>query len=78
MTNFLSFFDKGAEVLQESNYDVWLALPQITPSSLSTNIGFYIACSYWALFLAIGLCVTTIDRKRLRGKHLELLYEATH
>ena len=65
MTNFLSFFNKGAEVLQESNYDVWLALPQITASSLKTNIGFYIALSYWILLIIIGLLSISTDKKHL-------------
>ena len=61
LTNFLSFFNKGAEVLQESNYDVWLALPQISASSLKTNIGFYLGLSYWTLFLTIGLTTLATD-----------------
>ena len=78
LTNFVSFFNKGAEVLSESNYGVWLALPQITVSCLKTNIGFYIACSYWLAFLIIGALSCATDRKYLRGNYFELLYQATH
>ena len=68
MTNFLSFFNKGAQVLTDSNYDVWLALPQMTAASLKTNIGFYITCTYWCAFFLIGLFVRAADRKHLQGK----------
>ena len=79
LTNFLSFFNKGAEVLQESNYAVWLAIPQITLSALKTNIGFYIACSYWFLLFILGLLVCNTDRKHMRGRDkIKLLYEITH
>ena len=79
LTNFLSFFNMGAEVLQNSNYDVWLALPLITLSSLKTNIGFYIACSYWTLLFFLGLLSMRADRKQLKGnKKMKLLYEMSH
>ena len=79
MTNFLSFFNKGAQVLQDSNYDVWKALPQMSESSLKTNIGFYIACTYWFAFLVFGSLAYTIDKKHLKGtKRVELLCEVTH
>ena len=79
LTNFMSFFNKGAEVLQESNYAVWLAIPQITLSALKTNIGFYIACSYWFLLFILGLLVCNTDRKHMRGRDkIKLLYEITH
>ena len=70
LTSFLSFFNKGAEVLQESNYDVWLALPHITLSSLKSNVGFYIACTYWGLWVIFGLIVMSVDSKSLKGLRL--------
>ena len=78
LTNFLSFFNQGAQVLQDSNYDVWLALPLITLSSLKTNIGFYIACSYWILFFLLGGIAANTDHKLLKGNRISLLYKLTH
>ena len=78
LTTFLSLFNKGAEVIQESNYDVWDDLVQISGASLKTNIGFYIACSYWVLFLVFGVAVISVDRKKLRRKKFLVLYEETH
>lgn len=78
LTSFLSFFDKGVSVLQDSNYDVWLALPLITISSLKTNIGFYIACAYWGSLFLLGMFAMNSDRKHLKGRRLKLLYEISH
>ena len=30
MTSFAAFFDSGVDVISNSNYDVWLALSEIT------------------------------------------------
>ena len=57
---------------------MWSTLPQITASSLKTNIGFHLACSYWALYFGLGLCAIATDRKFMRDKKIKLLYEATH
>ena len=79
LTSFLSFFNKGAEVLQESNYDVWLAIPLITLSSLKTNVGFYIACTYWGLWLLLGILSMGADNKHFKGiGFLKLLYQISH
>ena len=75
LTHFLSFFNKGASVLQDSNYDVFLALPLITLSSLKTNIGFYITCTYWSLLFLLGLLAARSDKKYLKGElFFQLLY----
>ena len=78
LTIFLSFFNQGAEVLQESNYDVWLAIPHLTLQSLKTNIGFYIACTYWCAFSLLVILTCSADRKHLKGKRIKLLYDLTH
>ena len=78
LTHFLSFFNKGAEVVQSSNYAVWLALPDITLSSLQANVGFYIVCTYWLLLLIFGVIAARTDRKRLKNDFFSILYKLTH
>ena len=75
LKNFLSFFNKGAQVIQDSNYAVWLALPQITLSSLSANVGFYIVCTYWGLLFVFGLLAMLADKRDFKKvSRLKLLF----
>ena len=56
-------------------FSCFLALPLITLSSLKTNIGFYITCTYWSLLFLLGLLAARSDKKYLKGElFFQLLY----
>ncbi len=78
LTSFVSFFNKGAEVLANSNYNVWYALAEVTLASLKSNIGFYISVVYWGLYFLIGCLVMRSDRRKLADNRLQILFDATH
>lgn len=61
MTDFAGFFKTGLSVLEDSNYDVFLALTQLNFSNLKHNIGLYFAVAYWALFIVLCLTLLPID-----------------
>ena len=64
LTDFAAFFKTGLSVLEDSNYAVFLVLPELTLSNLLSNIGFYFAIGYWSLFTPICLALSIADRKR--------------
>ena len=71
MTDFMSFLKTGLTVLEGSNYDVFLAVTQLTPSNLMRNVGFYFSIGYWGSFLIFLLVVLKCDKRRLRDSYFE-------
>ena len=74
LTSFASFFDYGAEIIRGANYNVWYALPMITPSSLIHNVGFYVVWIYWLLYFGFGLICLITDHKHLKEKFIPTLF----
>ena len=66
MTDFMSFLKTGLSVLEGSNYDVLLAVTQLTPSNLIRNTGFYFALGYWGSFALFCFLVVKLDKRRLK------------
>ena len=67
MTDFMSFFRTGLSVLEGSNYDVILAITQLTPGNLKSNVGFYFALSYWASFALFCIVLRRVDKAKLKN-----------
>ena len=67
LSSFVSFFDTGAEVLSHSNYNVFWALPHITPASLKSNVGFWAVLAFALAWLLLGCAGCLADRRSLRG-----------
>lgn len=61
MTDFTSFLKTGLSVLEGSNYDVLLAITQLRPSNLKTNLGVYLALGYWGSFVIFCFLVVRLD-----------------
>ena len=55
MTDFMVFLETGLAVVRETNYDVFLALTQLTLSNLRYNIGFYFLAATGVSILFFGL-----------------------
>ena len=66
MTSFAVFFDSGVDVITSSNYDVWLALSEITLHSLSKNIGFFIVIGWWSSLAIFALICCLFDSSKLK------------
>ena len=62
MTDFMGFLRSGLSVLSGANYDVLLAIGQLSPSNLVSNIGFYFALGFTALLLLTVLLCRGLDR----------------
>lgn len=79
MTDFMVFFESGLSVLEQSNYDVLLALTELNFTNLKSNIGLYFIVGYWSLFLILCLLFTLVDRrfKKTNFYHKLFLYFKT-
>lgn len=70
MTSFAVFFDSGVDVLSSSNYDVLLALPNITLESLKMNLGFYLVLGWWGSLAFFSVICWICDSSKMRNQFL--------
>ena len=79
MTDFMGFLRSGLSVLSGANYDVLLAIGQLSPSNLVSNIGFYFALGFTALLLLTVLLCRGLDRRRFTAdRYFEFLFHELH
>ena len=74
MTDFMAFFNTGLAVLEGSNYDVFLAVTQLSLENLKSNVGSYIAVTYWASFLIFFFILRDIDSRKMKSLFYEKLF----
>ena len=74
MTDFMGFLKSGLSVLAEANFDVILALGQLSASSISSNIGFYFSIGFVALLLLLVLLCRLFDRYQIKDDYFKHLY----
>ena len=77
MTDFMVFLETGLTVLRESNYDVFLALSQLSLSNLRYNIGFYFLGGYLGLYLILWLILALVNRRRKKANFYYQLFMQT-
>lgn len=71
MTSFMSFLKTGLATLQESNYNVFVAITELNLVNLKENIGLYLALSYWGSFLLLLFICGLVDYSKLRHSFYE-------
>ena len=59
----MAFVSTSISTLEGSNYSVLLALPQITPRSLLSNIGFFLSLGYWVTFILFAVLAAVADSR---------------
>lgn len=78
MTDFMSFVRPALSILEDSNYDVFLALGELNFSNLKVNLGFHFAVGYVLLFSFLLILFSLLDCRQFRNRFEEQLYLALH
>ena len=74
----MSFLEQGNDVMDDSNYSIFSALTEITPSDLLHNLAMQIVVFFWIIYLLLAVLVVRVDRSKLKYSFFKRLFELIH
>lgn len=74
LTDFMSFLEKGNEVIDQSNYSIFSALNDIGPEDLLHNLAMQMAVFFWIIYILLAVLVVRVDHSKLKRSFFRKLF----